>query len=203
MTDDVPDRAAPASDSGQAALGALAPLELDFQAFYLVHQEIFHSYAEVNLGFPGQAREAVHEAFREILSGWNALLQEGEIEQQAWGILRRTVARYLEAGNRPTALLVNGPIERAKAASAILRSARERLALMDGSRGLYVAIADLPPRQFDVVVLRFVVGYPASRIAWLLGIDERTVDYHIRKGKERLRVQLGLPSETDTRGVRP
>jgi RNA polymerase sigma-70 factor (ECF subfamily) len=74
---------------------------------------------------------------------------------------------------------------------------------MEGSRGLYTAIAELPNRQFDVIVLRFILGYSAARIAWLLGLkNERTVDYHIRRAKERLSRQLGLPIDTARKGAR-
>lgn len=38
------------------------------------------------------------------------------------------------------------------------------------------------------------MGYPTCRIARFMGLDERTVDYHGHKGKERLRTQLGLPA---------
>ncbi|MFJ7969556.1 hypothetical protein [Streptomyces sp. NPDC096324] len=39
-----------------------------------------------------------------------------------------------------------------------------------------------------------MLGYPTKRIARYMGLDTRTVDYHGRKGKERLRIQLGLPA---------
>lgn len=53
---------------------------------------------------------------------------------------------------------------------------------------------DLPTRQFTVIVLRHMLGYTTKQIAHYMGLDPRTVDYHGRKAKERLRVQLGLPT---------
>lgn len=145
----------------------------------------------------------MHRAFLEILGSWDALLAAGNLEQQAWAIMRRLVTQQLEADGRPPALAINGPIHRALNTAQILSSARDRLQLMDSSRGLYAAIAELPSRQFDVIVLRYVLGYQTVRIAWLLGLkNERTVDYHIRRAKERLRVQLGLPAETPRKGAR-
>ncbi|MEN8655483.1 sigma factor-like helix-turn-helix DNA-binding protein [Streptomyces sp. 21So2-11] len=55
-------------------------------------------------------------------------------------------------------------------------------------------MTQLPTRQFHVIVLRHLMGYETKHIARFMGLDVRTVDYHGRKGKERLRVQLGLPS---------
>jgi RNA polymerase sigma-70 factor (ECF subfamily) len=163
-------------------------LPLDAQAFYLGHQELYHRYAEVQLGDRVAAEEAVHRVFLEIEDSWDELLCEGNLEQRAWAVVRRIVGRQLEKERRLPALVINGPIARA------LRATRDQFKVMESSRGLYAAIADLPPRQFDVIVLRHVLGYPTSRIAWFMGLSERTVDYHGRKGKERLRVLLGLPA---------
>ncbi|WP_308123154.1 sigma factor-like helix-turn-helix DNA-binding protein [Streptomyces geysiriensis] len=45
-----------------------------------------------------------------------------------------------------------------------------------------------------MIALRYLLGYPTKRIARFMGLDTRTVDYHGRKGKERLRIRLGLPA---------
>ncbi|AVZ76853.1 sigma-70 family RNA polymerase sigma factor [Streptomyces lunaelactis] len=174
----------------------LLALPLDFEAYYLGHQELFHNYAELHLGSRRAAEDAVHGVFLTILTSWDELLQAGNLEQRAWAIVRRTVSRRLEAEGRPPAFVINGAIAR------VLRAARDKLSVMESRRGLYEAIAALPSRQFDVIVLRYLLGYPTSRIAWFMGLNERTVDYHGRKGKERLRVQLGLPADTKKRGER-
>ncbi|WP_435864662.1 sigma factor-like helix-turn-helix DNA-binding protein [Streptomyces phaeochromogenes] len=66
---------------------------------------------------------------------------------------------------------------------------------MESSSGLYEAIAELPNRQFEVIVLRYVLGCPTAKVAWYVGIDERTVGHHLRRAKERLRLRLGLPAD--------
>ncbi|WP_342671243.1 hypothetical protein [Streptomyces lushanensis] len=43
-------------------------LPLDFEAFYLGHQEFFHTFAELHLGSREAAEEAVHLVFLEILA---------------------------------------------------------------------------------------------------------------------------------------
>jgi RNA polymerase sigma factor (sigma-70 family) len=174
----------------------LLALPLDFEAYYLGHQQLFHDYAEIHLGSRRAAEDAVHAMFLDILANWDELLQAGNLEQRAWAIVRRTVDRRLQDENRPPAFVINGTIAR------VLHIARNRLSVMESRRGLYEAIAALPPRQFDVIVLRHLLGYQTSRIAWFMGLNERTVDYHGRKGKERLRIQLGLPADLKKKGER-
>ncbi|MFF2165483.1 RNA polymerase sigma factor [Streptomyces sp. NPDC058175] len=185
---------APAPDHGRRglpqALRVRLDLPLDFEAFYLVHQESFHAYAEVHFGSRSTAEAVIHEVFLEIRGGWTELLKEaGNLEQGAWAIVRRAVTARLEREGRLPAFVINGPIAQG------LRAARGKLQAMESRRGLYAAIAELPNRQFEVIVLRFILGYPASKVAWYIGVDERTVGHHIRRGKERLRVKLGLPAE--------
>ncbi|MEV4975027.1 hypothetical protein [Streptomyces scopuliridis] len=42
-------------------------LPLEFKAFCLGHQELFHDYAEVQFGSRPTAEEVIHRVFREIL----------------------------------------------------------------------------------------------------------------------------------------
>lgn len=171
------------------------PLELplDFEAFYLGHQEPFHAYAEVHFGTRAAAEEVIHEVFLEIHAGWTQLLSAGNLEQGAWAIVRRAVHDRLELEGRAPAFVINGPI--AQALDKALTTAREKLHKMESSSGLYEAIAELPNRQFEVIVLRYVLGYPTAKVAWYVGIDERTVGHHLRRAKERLRLRLGLPAD--------
>ncbi|MER7967752.1 sigma-70 family RNA polymerase sigma factor [Streptomyces sp. NPDC096080] len=159
-------------------------LPLDFEAFYLGHQEAFHAYAEAHFGTHETAQEIVHTAFLEILAAWPELLTSESLEQNAWTIVRRVVRDRLELK-----LATKNPI------AHVLTDARNKLRMLESRSGLYEAIAELPNRQFEVIVLRYLIGYPTSKVSWYLGIDERTVGHHLRRGKERLRVKLGLPDE--------
>ncbi|MFF7140724.1 sigma-70 family RNA polymerase sigma factor [Streptomyces nodosus] len=71
---------------------------------------------------------------------------------------------------------------------------RDQLEIAGSTNGLYEAILELPTRQFTVIVLRHLLGYPTKRIARYMGLDPLTVDYHGRRGKDRLRIRLGLPA---------
>ncbi|MEW1776631.1 sigma-70 family RNA polymerase sigma factor [Streptomyces sp. NPDC086777] len=193
--DDVPEDS-PAPDQGvRLSQDMYQPLDLaiDFEAFYLGHQEPFHAYAEVHFGTRELAEEVIHEVFLQIHAGWTQLLSSGSLEQGAWAIMRRAVHDRLEREGRAPAFVINGPI--AQALAPALATARDKLHKMESATGLYEAIAELPNRQFEVIVLRYILGYPTAKVAWYVGIDERTVGHHLRRGKERLRLKLGLPDE--------
>ncbi|WP_253194957.1 sigma-70 family RNA polymerase sigma factor [Streptomyces sp. MP131-18] len=162
-------------------------LPLEAEAFYLTHQEMYHAYAQAQLGDRRSAEEAVHMAFVEIIDHWDELLRERNLGRCAWAIVRRTVSEQLERQRRPAAFILNGAVQQA------LRATRDQFRVMHSSMGLYAAMAELPPRQFDVIVLRYVLGYSTRRIAWFMDLHERTVDHHVRRAKEHLRVCLGLP----------
>lgn len=131
-------------------------LPLDFEAFYLGHQEAFHAYAEVHSGTREAAEEAIHEVFLEIHAGWSQLLSRGNLEQGGWAIVRRVVHDRLDSEGRGPAFVINGPI--AQALDRALLTARDKLQRMESSSGLYEAISELPDRQFEVIVLRYVLG---------------------------------------------
>ncbi|MFJ9380339.1 sigma-70 family RNA polymerase sigma factor [Streptomyces sp. NPDC101455] len=173
---------------GQPVQAPPDPLPIDFEGFYLGHQEFFHDFAEIHLGSRRTAEHVIHEVFLEILGSWDGLLQQGDLEQQTLVVLHRGVTRRLEADGRPPAFLINGPI------TQNLQAVRSQLELNSSAGGLYEAILELPPRQFTVTVLRHLLGYPTKRIARYMSLDTRTVDYHGRKGKERLRIRLDLPT---------
>jgi RNA polymerase sigma-70 factor (ECF subfamily) len=162
---------------------------LDFEGFYLFQQEFFHAFAEIHLGSRPAAEAAVHDVFVEILAHWDDLLL-GDLERLTLSILHKHVAWRLQLAGHKPAFVLTGPMQQN------LERVRKELELRPESvTGLYEAITCLPPRQFNVIVLRYLLGYETKRIARAMGLDPRTVDYHGRKAKERLRVKLGLPDE--------
>jgi RNA polymerase sigma-70 factor (ECF subfamily) len=51
---------------------------------------------------------------------------------------------------------------------------------------LYTALAKLPSRQFDGIVLRYIGDYDTKHIAWYMGLTPGTVTHHLRRAQERL-----------------
>jgi RNA polymerase sigma-70 factor (ECF subfamily) len=157
MTDDV-------REDGRMPVAEEAPLQLplEFEAHYLTNQETFHDFALKILLTNERAEKAVHRAYVEIRTRWDTLLTEPDLQAQTWQILRRAIIDELIGG------------------------CREELAARDSGIGLYPALAKLPPRQFDAIVLRFIGKYDTKKIAWYMGLTPGTVTHHIRKAQERL-----------------
>jgi RNA polymerase sigma factor (sigma-70 family) len=57
----------------------------------------------------------------------------------------------------------------------------------------HTAVEGLPPREREVVGLRFYHGWPEKRIAELLGVDERTVQRDWKAALGRLKAEVGEP----------
>ncbi|MFF3942646.1 sigma-70 family RNA polymerase sigma factor [Streptomyces phaeofaciens] len=180
---------------GEPGADASPPqLPLEFEAFYLINQGFFHDFAEIHLGSRRTAEEVVHRVFLDILGTWQDLLQQDDLERGALAVLHRGVTERLDEDGRSPAFLVNGPIQHN------LQAARGQLELHSSAGGLYEAILQLPASQFTVIVSRYLLGYPTQRIARFMGLGTATVDHHLRKGKERLRISLGLRRENAADG---
>ncbi|MER8237380.1 sigma-70 family RNA polymerase sigma factor [Streptomyces sp. NPDC094049] len=150
-------------DDGHAPLDGCLPLPLEFEALYLLNQTAFHDLALAVLGTNDAAERAVHRGFLEILKLWNKLCADSaDLQQEVWAIMRRTII------------------------SEELRSLRDQMAALDSGSGLYEALGNLPPKQFDVMVLRYIGGHSAKRIGWYMGVTVSTVDYHCRQARRRL-----------------
>ncbi|MET9414022.1 sigma-70 family RNA polymerase sigma factor [Streptomyces klenkii] len=189
MTSEEFDAALPEEQPQRVDALTPAPLPLDFEAFYLSHVRLYLDYAESHLGDSDQAQELVHQVFSEIRGAWESLSTEGNPEGATWAVLRQAVGVQMREEDRRPSFIADGSMARA------LRASQDQMKLLDSSVGLYLAISELPPKQFDVVVLRYILGFETKKIAWFMGLSESVVDYHGRNGRERLRVQLGLPAD--------
>ncbi|MFI6685574.1 sigma-70 family RNA polymerase sigma factor [Streptomyces sp. NPDC050485] len=158
----------------------LAPLDLplDFEGFYLGHQEFFHAYAEIHLGARRAAEDVVHQVFPGDPGRLGRTPAGKRTGMAHAGRPAPPRLRTAPGGGTQPAFVINGPI------AQNLRAVRNELELTDSANGLYEAIAELPVRQFNVIVLRHLLGYKTSQIARFMGLDVRTVDYHGRNDRD-------------------
>lgn len=63
--------------------------------------------------------------------------------------------------------------------------------------GLVSALASLPRRQCEAVVLRHLVGLPVTEVAGALGVSDNTVKRHLQRGISGLRLLLDPPGADD------
>lgn len=151
----------PAADAFDAAFW---PLFLDaFQAAFRV------------LGDRHAAEDVASEAMARAHLHWNRIA--GVPYRNAW-VVRVATNRALDVARRRR----DPAVERRS--SGFEDDAAVRLSVVP-------ALQELPRRQREVVVLRFLVGLPAADVAAVLGIGEGSVRKHMDRGLRRLRARLG------------
>jgi RNA polymerase sigma-70 factor (ECF subfamily) len=167
-------------------------LPIEFEAFYLAHSDTYLDYAEIEVGDSGTAWEVAHEVFAYVLVTWDDMLAEPNFMESAWDVLRAAVAYEKRRHDRPGGA-AGAPsfFWKMTFGHAMVRSREELGREPDELRR---AIAQLPPRQFDVIVLKHFMERSREDIAWLLGIKPVTVDHHHRQAQANLRVRMGMPA---------
>ncbi|MFG2989604.1 sigma-70 family RNA polymerase sigma factor [Streptomyces sp. NPDC048257] len=163
---------------------ATARMPRSFKAFHALNYRGYAQYAFAQLPSRAAAEEAVTEAFAVLLANWHSFLSAEQPAAWAWKVLRHTVQSH--PGFRT-------PEPRLPQLMDAARGALERLE--GGSLGLYEAIARLPGRQFDVIVMRHLLGYSSGETANLLGVSPSTVRSLSHSARRRLARELHLTAE--------
>ncbi|MFJ1646349.1 RNA polymerase sigma factor [Streptomyces sp. NPDC088258] len=173
-------------------------LALTFDAFDAHHHRLWLRYAHTQVGNRAAAECVVDAACARLLEHWPHVLLQESVARYAWAVLKEEVARWLDArGRRPA--LVDTAAFQAAIRKLLPHGAHDRFAVLQGEIELYAAITRLPERQYDVIVLRYVLRVPDEVVAEYLGVELATVHSQIRHARRRLAKDLGLPgSGTDT-----
>nr|WP_245240931.1 sigma-70 family RNA polymerase sigma factor [Streptomyces spiramenti] len=177
----------------------MVPLPPAFQAFHELHYPAYLSYVELQLGDLDEARRVVEDVFVYLAVNWRALMRTEVPAAEAWAVVKTVVVSHLDEGGRQPAMPETAVFRRV--AAEVLRQTRGQFAVMESVIGLYPAIARLPERLFDVVVLRFVLGYPTGRVAAIMGLEEGTVRSHIHHARGKLSRDLGCGDPDERRSL--
>ncbi|MDG5808577.1 sigma factor-like helix-turn-helix DNA-binding protein [Streptomyces ossamyceticus] len=169
-----------------------------FDAFYRTYARAHWDYARRVLGDKEAAKEVVRTLYAQLGPMWDGLLlEERSPESYAWRILTLLVQNHdlmttvSAVGGGDAAPSAGGQAAVVHdAVRAVLWNMRSQLAAADSPLGLYTAIAALPARQFDVVILHYVMGYTCGYVAEIMGISVCTVRSHRRQAYKRLAVKL-------------
>jgi DNA-directed RNA polymerase specialized sigma24 family protein len=122
----------------------------------------------------------VEAAFRELHGAWSHALRQVRVEAYAWAVLREHVERRRPGGS---VFVETAAFAEVDPYWALLRESPELFGEMESRIGLFAAIARLPEKQHDVIVLRYVLGYSDARTAHIPGVAETTVRSHVRWAK--------------------
>jgi RNA polymerase sigma factor (sigma-70 family) len=167
------------------------------EAFVDLYARPHLRYAHTMLGDKQAAKAVVQRCYSHLALNWATVLKEESPEAYAWRLLKQRVELHLRiTGSAPGPSASASPGKRTAAmqhaARATLEALRRQFEVMESALGLYTAIAALPERQYDVIVLHYVLGYSSQQVANIMGIKPDTVRGHRRSARERIASKLGL-----------
>jgi RNA polymerase sigma factor (sigma-70 family) len=184
----------PPDDAGRN-LAELHHLPPALEAFHDLYVKAYLNYAHTMLGDKAAAIAVVRRCFSHLALNWDQIIREESPEAYAWALLKQRVITHLELTGRGPKLVETAAFQRT--ARAVLEAVRCKFEVMETSLGLYTAIASLPERQYDVIVLQYVLGYPSRRVASIMGVELDTVRSHRRLARRRIAKRLDLPVAGD------
>ncbi|NDZ77548.1 hypothetical protein G3I19_03220 [Streptomyces sp. SID10853] len=186
-------------------------LHMVCEAFCAEHHEEWQSYASLQVGESATAHALVRELRARLTLHWEHALRQESVEGHAWKIFKEIIFEWLDERGlepalsriaAPTGVYENilgtcdpsapGPEPVREMRETGMEEAREPGETREPRCGLYAAIAGLPERQYDVLLLRYVLEYDEARTAFLMGVPQETVRSQVRHAKRRLAVDLGL-----------
>lgn len=156
-----------------------------------------------------RAEELVDGIFVFIALHWQHITAQENVGAYAWALLKERVAfELLLQGRNPAAtepLAFECAIR--AATGPILDAFRdqfrqeftlsEQISDLDDTMRLFAAMARLPERQFDVMVLHYALDFSTKTTALVMGVCEATVRSTRRTAKRRLAAELGLAMDED------
>jgi RNA polymerase sigma-70 factor (ECF subfamily) len=187
------DTGADTDTSGDRRLTQSAPT--GFEAFYREYQEVWRAYAYAQTGSLEAADHIVDDVTAQLADLWAYASGHDDVGRYAWALLKTTIVRFLNDRQTRSAFVETLVFDRTALAMDFVK---ERFNLVEESLSVYAAVSRLPERDYDVIVLRYVLGYSAAQAAAVLGIDARTVNRHIRSAKRLLSRELTTTTPAPT-----
>ncbi|MEV6670010.1 sigma-70 family RNA polymerase sigma factor [Streptomyces sp. NPDC051162] len=164
----------------------------DFVDFFSFQHQAYLRYAHLQLGSEADAEWVVEEVFCQLALDWGKVRRQPNRAAYALAALKEKTTSLLAARRRTAPAMIE-----TAAFAAVMGAVRARMEVLESRLGLYAAMTRLPDRQYDVVVLRYVIGYPVPRVALIMGISPATVRSHIRTARRHLAHDLGITGATE------
>jgi RNA polymerase sigma factor (sigma-70 family) len=170
-------------------------LLLSFDAFDAAHHRLWLRYAHTQVGGRAAAQQVVESACRHLLAHWEHALRQESLSGYAWTVLKDHVGMWLAAHGQRPRLAATADLP-AAARTALLAELNAAPSVLEGQPALRTALTRLPERQYDTVVLRYVLGCTEEEVAGCMGCETAAVRSHLRYAKRRLARELRpAPSE--------
>ncbi|MFE2637775.1 sigma-70 family RNA polymerase sigma factor [Streptomyces scopuliridis] len=180
-------------------------LALTFDAFDARHHTLWLRYAHTQVGSRAAAETVVDATCARLLGHWPHVLTQESVARYAWALLKEEVAWWLDDHDREPALVdtaafhaaVRKLLDHENHENHKKQEKHDQFDVLQREIRLYGAISRLPERQYDVVVLRYVLQVPDEEVAEYMGIEVATVRSHVRHARRRLARHLDV-RETET-----
>lgn len=153
-----------------------------FEAFYQRHQNTWRHYAFLHTADGRAAEKVADHLTRRLLNCWEEAISAESVERYAWALFKQELDRWLEERDAGSGFVRATAFERAVRAYAW----NGGIELLEESLWLYRAITDLPERQHEVMVLRYVMHLGEEDIAETLGIASASVRSSLRHARNTL-----------------
>lgn len=160
---------------------------LAFTAFREVHFRAHYSFVYARFGDHHQALRIVEETFSHLAANWAVVLRQEIPAAYAWAITQNAVRH--ESDHRQ---------QRFRTVRKAFDLARTSLSVMDDASGLFEAILELPERQYEVVVLHYLLELDSHEVANYLGTSVAGVRSLTRGARRHLALKLNPPRPSDS-----
>lgn len=155
--------------------------ETRFDALYRAHAEAIRSYCLRRLG-PDDAGDAAADIFVVVWRRLGSCPPDGEALLWIYGVARNVVANRRRVARRSESL-----IRRAAAETVTSSSSPERIVVRRSEyEALDAALAKLPSRYREVLILAEWDGLDRETIAQLEGVSRSAIDQRISRAYKRL-----------------
>ncbi len=172
-----------ADPGGTAAAPAVWP---DVAVIYQRHHADLVRLALLRVGDRGCAEDVVQDVFTRLCARDRALEQDSTLAYIRTAVVNgcRSVLRRRAVARRIAGV-------RAAPGHDTQESAEYAAILAEDRRRVLAALAALPGRRREVVVLRFYLGLPVAEVAAMLGISQGSVKSATARGLQALAHRLG------------
>ncbi|MGW2250814.1 RNA polymerase sigma factor [Kitasatospora sp. NPDC001660] len=171
-------------------------MELAYSAFCETHEPAWQALALTRIGNRADVALVVEAVKEDLARCWPQVLRFEEPAAYAWRLANRHVADWV-AGEEPVAVEA---VTFAAVIGAFKQVAKGLLHSEADEVRLYAAILELPDRQRDVIILRYLLGLHVKVIGAYLDRPVATVHSNLRHARERLARRLGVGELPDSEG---
>jgi RNA polymerase sigma-70 factor (sigma-E family) len=173
-------------EAGPAWAAAAASEWSDVAQLYRRHHADLVRLALLLVGERGCAEDVVQDVFTRLCARGRVVPQDNTV-----AYIRTAVVNGCRSVLRRRALTRRIAVTRAAPWQDTQESAEHTALLAEDRRLVLAALAALPGRRREVLVLRFYLGLPVAEVAAMLGISQGSVKSATSRGLDALARQLG------------